>query len=109
MGIFYKITAETTYEDLAPGLKFSLSTAIPDGSQLGKAELVYRREAAAVTTTVKGLKTTPILECSANLGSEKFSVGGSAVYDTQTNVLSNMVAGEYDTLAYLIFFNLSVY
>jgi hypothetical protein len=74
-------------------LKVSLSTTVPDASRLGKAELVYRHRAAAFTTIVKGLKTTPTLELSANFGSDKLSAGASVVYDSQANVVSDVVAG----------------
>lgn len=86
-------TAETTYEDLFPGLKFSLSTTIPDTSNLGKAEVVYQHEVASITAVMNGLKTTPILECSANFGSARLCAGGSLSYDTANNTVVNTLAG----------------
>ncbi|MCO5601691.1 hypothetical protein L7F22_055814 [Adiantum nelumboides] len=88
-----QVTAETTYEDLAPGLKLCLSTTIPDAKSLGKAELIYQHDLAAFTALVKGFNTTPTLECSANLGSAKFSAGGSLSYDSANNLLVNSTAG----------------
>lgn len=86
-------TAETTYEDLAPGLKFTLSTTIPGAIGLGKAELVYQPEAASITAVIRGFKTNPILDCSANFGSAKICAGGSVSYDTANNVLLSTLGG----------------
>ncbi|KAI5069554.1 hypothetical protein GOP47_0015855 [Adiantum capillus-veneris] len=88
-----QFTAETTYEDLVPGLKLCLSTTRPDAKSLGKAELIYQHDLAAFTSLMKGFNSTPTLECSANLGSAKFSAGGSLSYNSANNLLVNTVAG----------------
>lgn len=88
-----QVTAETSYEDLVPGLKFCLSTTVPGAKSLGKAEVVYQRELASFTALMKGLNTTPILECSATLGSAKICAGGSISYDSANNALVNSAAG----------------
>ncbi|KAJ7527206.1 hypothetical protein O6H91_16G042300 [Diphasiastrum complanatum] len=88
-----QITASATYENLAPGLKASLTTTMPGAANVGKAQVQYQNDLAAVTATIQGLKSKPSFDCSATLGSESLHVGGSFMYDTEKNGLTGSTAG----------------
>ncbi|KAL2620018.1 hypothetical protein R1flu_000223 [Riccia fluitans] len=92
-GTLNQITASSTYEELAPGLKIALTTALPGAESIGKAQVQYQLNNAAFDATMIGLKTTPSLQLSANLGSERLSLGGSALYNSETKEVSALSTG----------------
>ncbi|KAH7307645.1 hypothetical protein KP509_22G070500 [Ceratopteris richardii] len=88
-----QVTSETTYEDLIPGLKISLSATVPDAKNLGNAEIVYQHDWVAFTALSKGLKVKPVIECTANFGSPRLCVGGSLSYDSANNAVTSTIGG----------------
>ncbi|KAL3681844.1 hypothetical protein R1sor_024800 [Riccia sorocarpa] len=92
-GTLNQITASSTYDELAPGLKIALTTALPGAESIGKAQVQYQANNAAFDATMIGLKTTPNLQVSANLGSERLSLGGSALYNSETKEVSALSTG----------------
>lgn len=88
-----QLSASTTYENITPGLKATLATAIPGAAELGKAEVHYQLDNAALDATVFGLKSKPMVQLSANVGSERLSLGGSAVYNTATREVAAATVG----------------
>ncbi|EFJ07578.1 hypothetical protein SELMODRAFT_161680 [Selaginella moellendorffii] len=88
-----QITANTTYDEVIPGLKVSLSTAVPGAVNSGKTHLQYFHDRAALTATLNGFKAKPSMEVSANFGTSKLTLGGSLVYDPQSNRLIGSTAG----------------
>ncbi|BBN15548.1 voltage-dependent anion channel protein 2 [Marchantia polymorpha subsp. ruderalis] len=92
-GTLNQITASSTYEDLAPGLKIALATALPGAEDIGKAQVQYQLNNAAFDATMIGLKSTPTLQFSANLGSERLSLGASALYNSETKEVSTLNTG----------------
>ncbi|CAM6118143.1 unnamed protein product [Calypogeia fissa] len=88
-----QISASTTYENIAPGLKATLTTVLPGANELGKAQVHYQLNNAALDATVFGLKSKPMVQVSANVGSERLSLGGSAVYNTATREVTGTNLG----------------
>lgn len=54
----------------------------------------YQLNNAALDATVFGLKSKPMVQLSANVGSERLSLGGSAVYNTATKEVVTSNLGE---------------
>lgn len=54
----------------------------------------YQLNNAALDATVFGLKSKPMVHLSANVGSERLSLGGSALYNSATKEVTNASFGE---------------
>eukprot|EP01023_Acetabularia_acetabulum_P028757 TRINITY_DN27179_c0_g1_i3.p1 TRINITY_DN27179_c0_g1~~TRINITY_DN27179_c0_g1_i3.p1 ORF type:complete len:279 (-),score=53.65 TRINITY_DN27179_c0_g1_i3:294-1130(-) len=81
-----QLKTAVSYSDLAPGLKVSLSGALPDLSS-GKLGIDYCMQYLSAKGSL-GLSSTPKIELAASTGYQGFVVGGEVAYDSAKQMLS---------------------
>eukprot|EP00850_Spirogloea_muscicola_P008020 SM000042S15287 [mRNA] locus=s42:87802:90442:+ [translate_table: standard] len=92
-GTANQLQTTVTWEDLAPGVKASLTASLPEVAN-GKAEIFYRNPVAALTGTVHKLTSHPGTDLSATFGGGGLSIGGIAGFDWEKNELTKFNAGK---------------
>eukprot|EP00850_Spirogloea_muscicola_P015709 SM000123S25821 [mRNA] locus=s123:39053:41688:- [translate_table: standard] len=92
-GTANQLQTTVTWEDLAPGVKATLTASLPEVAN-GKAEIFYRNPVAALTGTVHKLTSHPGTDISATFGGGGLSIGGIAGFDWEKNELTKFNAGE---------------
>lgn len=85
-----KIDATVTMDDLAPGLKTSISASIPDKDS-GKLSFTYGKGCWGTKGDI-GLRGSPKLDLSAATTKDGFTAGGAIAYDTAKGAIT-----KYDT------------
>ncbi|GFR44683.1 hypothetical protein Agub_g5980 [Astrephomene gubernaculifera] len=81
-----KVTASASVSEVAPGIKLSLSTVVPD-PKTAKLTLDYSMPYLALKSTI-GLTATPVVDLAASTGYQSFVLGAETSYDTAKSALS---------------------